>query len=44
MPPTSTNPPRYCDYYGMLSYADFNNLLATGGLAEFTISTDQDKP
>jgi hypothetical protein len=36
--------PRYCDYYGMLSYKDFLTHSAAGTLAGFTISarTDQD--
>lgn len=37
-------PPRYCDFYGMLSLADFYAHQAAGTLDSFEISarTDQD--
>jgi hypothetical protein len=38
------NEPRYCDYYGFLSYKDFLTAKAAGTLAGYAISarTDQD--
>jgi hypothetical protein len=33
-----TSAPRYCDYYGMLSYADFLARVAEGTLAQHDIS------
>ena len=38
--PSST--PRYCDYYGMLSYKDFLQLESAGTLAEHAISERTD--
>lgn len=34
-----TSQPRYCDYYGMLTYADFLRHAEAGTLAQFDIST-----
>jgi hypothetical protein len=34
--------PRYCDYYGMLSYKDFLTHTEAGTLAGLTISTRTD--
>ena len=35
--------PRYCDYYGMLSYKDFLALSAAGTLAGYMISARTDE-
>ena len=42
-PVKASSTPRYCDYYGMLSYKDFLRLESAGTLAEHAISerTDQ---
>jgi hypothetical protein len=44
MIPNQPSEPRYCDHYGMLSYADFVAAKAAGTLAGYAISarTDQD--
>jgi hypothetical protein len=34
--------PRYCDYYGMLSYKDFLRLESAGTLTEHAISERTD--
>lgn len=38
-----TQPARYCDFYGMLSYKDFLTAEADGTLAGYAISTRTDE-
>lgn len=35
---------KYCDYYGMLSYADYLLQLESGTLTNYSISAGQEKP
>lgn len=40
----TTDSPRYCDFYGMMSYADFLAAVAAGTLSLFIISQGTDEP